>query len=152
MTGIPAGWKDCAAHGYFTAARCPRCFEERESVTILAHDHHPESPRTIAQPEPAPKRERVKLADGATAQETSPERVHLRVVSVRKRLCDPDNLVAKWAIDCLRYCHIIRDDTAEAITLETMQRKTAKGEAEHTILEIIYPEIERSDEVAVVSA
>lgn len=69
-------------------------------------------------------------------QEGDSGRVHIRIVSVRKSLCDPDNLSPKWLLDSLRYCRVIRDDTPAAITLETTQRKTGKGEAEHTVIEI----------------
>ncbi len=72
-------------------------------------------------------------------EEGHPGRVHIRIVSIRKRLCDPDNLSPKWLIDCLRYCKVIRDDTPEAITLETTQRKAAKNEAEETVIEIYQP-------------
>lgn len=63
-------------------------------------------------------------------------RLHLRIVSVRKRLIDPDNIVAKWTIDALRYAGIIRDDSAKEITVELSQRKAAKGEEEHTLIEV----------------
>jgi hypothetical protein len=62
--------------------------------------------------------------------------IHVRIVSVRKRLCDPDNLSPKWLLDCLRYCGAICDDTPEEITLETTQRKAAKGEEEHTLIQL----------------
>lgn len=70
------------------------------------------------------------------AQARPASRIHVRIVSVRKRLCDPDNLSPKWLLDCLRYCGAIRDDTPEAITLETTQRKAAKGEEEHTLIQL----------------
>jgi hypothetical protein len=69
-------------------------------------------------------------------QEADTGRVHIRFVSVRKRLLDPDNLAEKWHLDCLRYCKAIRGDEPEKITLETTQRKAGKEEAEHTQIEI----------------
>lgn len=63
-------------------------------------------------------------------------RLHLRIISVRKRLIDPDNIVAKWTIDALRYAGIIRDDSAKEITVELSQRKAEKGEEEHTLIEV----------------
>jgi hypothetical protein len=66
-------------------------------------------------------------------------RVHIRFESVRKRLCDPDNLSEKWTLDCLRYIGVIRGDEPDKITLETTQRRTEKGEAEHTEITITYP-------------
>lgn len=72
-------------------------------------------------------------------QEGPAGRVHLRIVSVRKRLLDPDNLSPKWLIDCLRYCGAINGDEPDKISLETTQRKAGKGEEEHTIIEITTP-------------
>ena len=66
-------------------------------------------------------------------------RVHIRFVSVRKRLLDPDNICEKWTLDCLRYIGVIRGDEPDKITLETSQRKAAKGEAERTEITITYP-------------
>lgn len=62
--------------------------------------------------------------------------VHVRFESVRKRLCDPDNLSPKWLLDSLRYAGIICGDEPDKITLEVTQRKCAKGEAEHTLITI----------------
>lgn len=77
--------------------------------------------------------------EAGQGQEAGPGRVHLSIVSVRKRLCDPDNLAPKWTIDCLRYTRIISGDEPDKITLETTQRKAAKGEAEHTEVTITWP-------------
>ena len=73
------------------------------------------------------------------AQKADSSRLHIRIVSVRKRLLDPDNLSEKWILDCLRYCGAIRGDEPDKITLETTQRKAAKGEEEHTLVEIWDP-------------
>jgi hypothetical protein len=66
-------------------------------------------------------------------------RVHLCIVSIRKRLLDPDNLSPKWLIDCLRYSQIIRGDEPDKITLQVEQRKCAKGEEESTQVWITFP-------------
>ena len=79
---------------------------------------------------------RVAALAPSKAKEADSERVHIRFVSVRKRLLDPDNLSEKWLLDCLRFCGAIKGDEPEKITLETTQRKAAKGEEEHTIIEI----------------
>ncbi len=95
-----------------------------------ANPHHPR---------PTPKLECAALdgsLEAGKGKETGPSRVHIRFTSVRKRLLDPDNLSEKWLLDCLRYCRIIRGDEPEKITLETTQRKAAKGEEEHTLVEI----------------
>lgn len=70
------------------------------------------------------------------AQEESPERLLIRIVSVRKRLIDPDNLCEKWLLDCLRFVGAISGDEPDKITLETSQRKAQKGEEEHTEITI----------------
>jgi hypothetical protein len=72
-------------------------------------------------------------------QEGRASRVHLRIVSIRKRLLDPDNLSVKWLIDCLRYSKIIRGDEPDKITLQVEQRKCAKGEAEATEIWLTLP-------------
>ena len=69
-------------------------------------------------------------------EERATGKLHIRFVSVRKRLLDPDNLSEKWLLDCLRYCRVIQGDEPEKISVETTQRKATKKEKEHTIIEI----------------
>ena len=59
-------------------------------------------------------------------------RVHVRVVSFRRKLCDPDNLCPKYFIDCLRSAGLIRDDSPEHITLEVAQEKVRAKTDERT--------------------
>ena len=73
-------------------------------------------------------------------EEGRASRVHLRIVSIRKRLLDPDNLSVKWLIDCLRYSSIIRGDEPDKITLQVEQRKCSKGEAEATEIWLTFPQ------------
>jgi len=63
----------------------------------------------------------------------------VRVISCRKRLADEDGLCEKYVLDCCRYAGLIPDDAPGICKVETSQRKTAKGEAEHTIIEITRP-------------
>jgi hypothetical protein len=63
----------------------------------------------------------------------------VRVESVRKRLADEDGLCEKYVLDCCRYAGLIPDDSPELCKVETSQRKTAKGEEEHTQITITYP-------------
>ena len=97
----------------------------------LYHDPHPlpELERDLS-PRPLATNEE---------QENGAGRVHLRIVSIRKRLLDPDNLSVKWLIDCLRYSSIIRGDEPDKITLQVEQRKCAKGESEATQIFITLP-------------
>jgi hypothetical protein len=93
-------------------------------------------------PHPLPELERHPSAGTLATheeQEGGAGRVHLRIVSIRKRLLDPDNLSVKWLIDCLRYARIIQGDEPDKITLQVEQRKCAKGEAEATQIFITLP-------------
>ena len=86
-----------------------------------------------AELEPAP---RARPLAKSAPKEVPSEPVFIRIVSVRKRLLDPDNISEKWALDALRYCGAIHGDEPDKITLETSQRKAEKGEEEHTLIEI----------------
>lgn len=72
------------------------------------------------------------------AESRNPDRVFVRVTSIRKRLLDPDNLCEKYHLDCCRYAGLIRGDTEAEISLKTDQRKAAKGEEERTEIQIDY--------------
>lgn len=63
-------------------------------------------------------------------------RVSVRIVSYRKRLLDPDNLIggAKYFTDTLRYCGLIPDDREQDITLQVEQKKSNQ---ECTLIEIL---------------
>jgi hypothetical protein len=73
------------------------------------------------------------------AEKGNPERVLVRVTSVRKRLIDEDNLAEKYHVDCCRYAGLIHGDEPSKTKIEVCQRKAAKDEAEHTIIEITTP-------------
>lgn len=61
----------------------------------------------------------------------------VRVTSVRSRLIDEDNLCEKYHVDLCRYAGIIPDDAPGVCRIETTQRKAAKGEAQHSIIEVV---------------
>jgi hypothetical protein len=63
----------------------------------------------------------------------------VRFTSVRKQLCDPDNLSVKYLLDALRFAAVIPGDEPEKIQLEVTQRKCRKGEREHTLIEVTPP-------------
>jgi hypothetical protein len=88
-----------------------------------------------ASPDPKPKRSirNEPLAKGGGKKENT-GRIHIRLTARRKRLIDPDNLVFKYFIDCLRYAGAIPDDRAEDVTIEARQEKT-RGE-EETLIEL----------------
>ena len=70
-------------------------------------------------------------------QEANTERVIVRVLTVRKRLLDEDNLCEKFLVDAMRYCGFLADDRASTTKIEVSQRKCEAGEEEHVVIEII---------------
>lgn len=66
------------------------------------------------------------------AQKGDPIRYVVRVISVRIRLLDEDNLCPKYVCDFLRYCGALPSDAPGACKIETTQRKVEKEEPEHT--------------------
>ena len=74
------------------------------------------------------------------AQKADRERFLVRVTSVRNRLLDEDNLCVKLVVDCCRYAGLIPGDSAGEAKIEASQRKVAKGETPHTIVEITISE------------
>ena len=83
-------------------------------------------------PQPAVRDEQVGAAKGKAAY---PGRVAVHVTSHRSRLCDPDNLCAKYFIDGLRYAGILHDDRPEDIALQVDQKKVPKKE-ERTVITV----------------
>ncbi len=71
---------------------------------------------------------KVKKADGA--------KFLVRVVSVRRRLLDEDNLCEKYHVDLCRYAGVVPCDSPERCQIQTTQRKAAKGETERTEIEV----------------
>lgn len=86
-------------------------------------------------------------------EEGNPNRVHVRLVSIRKRLIDPDNLSGKSIVDCLRNAGFLCDDTAEEISYQIEQRKprkdpqTGQTEEEGTLVYLTYPTQKSIDRV-----
>lgn len=96
--------------------------------------NHPEDTRKATKLERGPG---AGALGKGKAEKADPEGFSIRIVSVRKRLIDPDNLVCKYAIDCCRYAGLLPEDNAETIRdLSVSQRKCQKGEEEHTEITI----------------
>jgi hypothetical protein len=103
------------------------------SESFLAANSVP-AVRAVSGAEPQPTLRDDVLA--ATPRETgNPGRVHVRIISRRRRLIDPDNLTPKFFIDWLRRSGLIRDDSSKEITLEMRQEKAERGD-EGTLIEI----------------
>lgn len=76
------------------------------------------------------------VAPAAGDQKEDRPRFHVRITSVRRRLLDEDNLVGTFHCDLLRYAGVIPDDAPHLCRIETTQRKAAKGEEEHVVIEV----------------
>lgn len=65
-------------------------------------------------------------------------RVHIRVISYRKRKHDPDGVSVKAVLDGLTRRGILPDDSWDEIaSVHFESRRCPKGEAEKTIIEIM---------------
>ena len=101
-----------------------------DSDWLSAYENHARSSPQSSLPEPIVRHEPVAKKTG---EEGHPKRIHVRVISYRKRLCDPDNLCPKYFIDCLRYAKIIPNDRPQDITLEVGQECCSNERTEITI-------------------
>lgn len=63
-------------------------------------------------------------------------RVLVRIVSIRRRLLDEDNLSEKAIVDCLRYSGCLRGDESSIAKIEVAQIKANNKQAEKIIVEI----------------
>ena len=80
------------------------------------------------------------VRDGAVrpppTEKENPSLYKVSVISFRKRLIDPDNLIAKYHIDAIRYEGLIPDDSAKHIVLEVRQEKVHTKGIERTEITI----------------
>ena len=150
MTALPANARLCHRCGeHYIGRTCPKCPPALACAPPAApvvqcvvdvpndsYDNHTDRAGKAAKLErnfgngPLAKSE---------AEKGNPERVLVRVTSVRKRLIDEDNLAEKYHVDCCRYAGLIHGDEPSKTKIEVCQRKAAKDEAEHTIIEITTP-------------
>jgi hypothetical protein len=119
MNELPAGYVEVSKEVYERIDIIQRTFLDGKSSS-----RNPKPKRAVRN-EP--------LAKGGGKKENT-GRIHIRLTARRKRLIDPDNLVFKYFIDCLRYAGAIPDDRAEDVTIETKQEKTRQKE--ETIIEL----------------
>ena len=61
-------------------------------------------------------------------------RVHITFTHYRKRLCDPDGISVKAAIDGVVKAGLLKDDSSEFI--EEIRQKQVKSSEEKTVIEI----------------
>ena len=140
MTTLPANVRLCHRCGeHYIGRTCPKCPPALATAPPAApnsYDNHTDRDWKAA------KLER-NLGNGplakGEAEKGNPERVLIRVTSVRKRLIDEDNLAEKYHVDCCRYAGLIHGDEPSKTKIEVCQRKAEKDEAEHTIIEITTP-------------
>lgn len=89
-------------------------------------------------PEPQQIIRHEPLATGE-GKEAHAGQVHVRVVSYRTRLIDPDNLCPKYFVDCCRYGGFIKNDTAKEIEFSVSQTKVKTKAEECTEITITTP-------------
>ena len=110
---------------------------QRGAALRQPNAHHPTNhPRQAPEPQCTARHDPLAAAQ---AQGGDRDRFLVRIVSVRKRLLDEDNLVSKYHTDLLRYAGILPSDAPGVCKIETRQRKAAKGEAEKVEIEITRP-------------
>jgi hypothetical protein len=87
----------------------------------------------------APELERV-VGNGTLgkvqAKRPDSGRFLVRVISVRKRLLDEDNLCEKYHVDCCRYSGLLPKDSPGTAKIEVSQQKAEAGGAEEVRIEI----------------
>lgn len=85
-------------------------------------------------PNTEPRQREAELAGDCQGEAQGPGLLHCRFTLVRKKLLDVDAKYSsvKDLLDCLVIAGIARGDKEGQITLEVVQRKTAKGQAEFT--------------------
>lgn len=86
---------------------------------------------TVSNPEPQQAVRNDALA-ASPRKEGHTARIHVRVVSYRLRLIDPDNLCAKYFVDACRYAGFIPDDSAKDIEYSISQEKVNTKELQRT--------------------
>lgn len=96
-------------------------------------DHRTGDPGPLAELERDHRDEPVHLHP---VQKPAAGRFLVRVVSIRKRLLDEDNISEKVTVDCCRYAGLLDSDAPEKTHIETTQRLCRKGEEEKTLIEI----------------
>lgn len=83
----------------------------------------------MPEPEP-PLRNGIQEAPRCETRFTT--RVLVRITSYRCQPADPDNIIGKWMVDCLRYCRVIGNDRKEDIDYQVHQEKVRTRKEERT--------------------
>ena len=121
MNNVPAGYVEVRKGVY------ERIDVVQTTLLDVKSSSRNSKPKRAVRNEPLAKNE---------GKEKNAGRIHIRFTVKRKRLIDPDNIIAKYLIDCLRYAGAISDDRAKDITLEVKQEKTR--EEEETLIELFH--------------
>ncbi len=121
-------------------AKLPKARKSKGNVPVTyAYELPTPTEHAFGDPAPSPVAKRP-VRDAALAEGEGEKgytgRVSVRITSFRRRAIDPDNLCGKYALDCLRYSGILRDDRAAEIEFSTAQKKVTRKEEERTEIEI----------------
>ena len=107
----------------------------KDTIALNAKDQHHGKPSSAKPKQPVRNR-----AMGKAERETTDSgRIRVSLTAYRARECDPDNLIGKYFVDCLRMSHLIPDDTEKDIVYQISQKKVEKKTQEKTLVEVIYP-------------
>jgi hypothetical protein len=103
----------------------------KASKSFLEANAEGAGPAAELERDPIPRPLGTRQAEGA-----NPARLLVRVVSVRKRLLDEDNICEKYHVDCCRYAGLVPGDSPSEIRIETSQWQAKEGQEEHTLIAI----------------
>jgi hypothetical protein len=87
--------------------------------------------RILSVPEPEPAL-RNGIPPAPRCETRFAARVLVRVKSFRCQPADPDNIVIKWMVDCLRYSRVIGNDRKEDIEIKIDQERVRSRKDERT--------------------
>lgn len=121
VTAIPKGYVEIRDGVYERIDVIQRTFLDAKSTSGNRKPKRPVRNESLAKDE---------------GKEKNTGRIHIRFTVKRKRLIDPDNIIAKYLIDCLRYAGAIPDDRQKDVSLEVRQEKTR--EEEETLIELFH--------------
>ena len=115
-------------------AKCLRCGAGNEWLQGKIKDEHDSHYSPLPSPDLEPTSSDEPLAAEESARPDKRCRVH--VYSKRRRLCDPDGISAKAAIDSLVVTGLLPDDSAKYIKEVSFSQEISK--TEETVIDLIW--------------
>lgn len=75
--------------------------------------------------------------EGSDESKAVHQRYRINVNRHSAKLCDPDNICSKWAIDALEQAHVIPEDSPEHISSVTFEQTLCKHGEEKTVISVV---------------